>query len=135
MAGLTHSIGGVNFDELSHAADRYSLGCFSFSRLIDIKRFHAPGSNGNFVMHCGRTGGKIIARLRYLDTLGNVLAAYQSDHKAWEDTPVTIVTSDNESITRCLLSAGGMSPKGEPTAFGRSNFVVMDAVAAFDIDS
>jgi hypothetical protein len=118
-SGLTHTIGSSSFASISPAAERISLGAFKISFTYDVKRFHPPGTVGNFVVHNGRNGGRIVATNMYNGSLATVLADAEADQAAWEDTPVTIVLSSGTSVQRCLLEPGGMSIKQDPRASGR----------------
>jgi len=135
MAGLTHTIGGVNFGALNTSAGRKSLGCYPTSLNYQYIRFHAPGSNGRFLIHGNRDGGTIQMDAAYVDSLANVHSAFQSDRNAWENTAVVIVDSTGINFTRCMLVNGSMHIAKRPFAIGRTGFVRMDVTAAFDVDS
>ena len=135
MSALTHTIGGVSFGALSSAAGRKSLGCFPEALEYDVKRFHAPGTAGNFIVRGDRMGGKIVAGLRYVDSLANVQSNYQSDRSGWENTALAIVDSTGTTFARCNLDNGGMKITRKPTSIGRGGLVFMDAVATFTVDS
>ena len=136
MSGLTCTIGGVSFGALNTNAGRKCLRCYVHAMEYDTKRFHAPGTAGNFLVRGNRKGGKLVAALCYIDSLSSVHNAYQSDRGAWENTAIAITDSTGTVFTRCNLDNGGMSIVKMPYSIGRgSNLVRMDVIASFSIDS
>lgn len=133
MASLTHTIGGVSFGALSSASGQYSLGCYPTSMLYDIKRFHCPGSDGNFIVRGGRMGGKLVARMRYVGAAATILGTFRSHAAAWENAAVTVVDSAGTSYTRCSLEGLAMRVTSDPKGFNGVSYI--DVEATFIRDS
>src|SRR5689334_12710063 len=128
MAGVTCTIGGVNFLALRSTANRYCLSCRLENLKADKQRFHPPGVNGNFIVRGGRNGGELVAKLRYVNTLAAALAAYNSDINAWYNTAVTILDEAGATYNTCNLTH--MSRSSDPRSMGRGGgLVFFDALA------
>lgn len=132
--GLQFNIGGQTFDVLRSAAGNYALACDVDSPQQDIKRFHVPGADGNYIVRGGRAGVRITCRLRYVNTLANVWTAFAGHKAAWANAAVDIVTPE-ATYTRCSLEPGGMKIVREPQAKGDGTNVFMDCVATFVSDA
>ena len=136
MSGLTCTLGGVSFGALNTSPGRKCIRCYVQALEYDTKRFHVPGTTGNFIVRGSRMGGKILAELAYIDVLGSVHSAFQSDRAAWENTAISITDSTGAVFTRCNLDNGGLRLIRMPYSLGRgSGWVRMDAAASYTVDS
>lgn len=134
MGGSTCNLGGVAFTALnSKNAGRYCLECYAEDFSYAKRRFHPPGVTGNFMVRGGRNGGKIVARVRYVDTYANVVANYNSDKNAWNNTAITVTDEAGAQYLLCNLEHGRRL--GRPQSMGRGGGICcMDAEFVFMYD-
>ena len=133
MGALTCNINGQAFGGLSSSSGRKCIFCKPAFPLDLKSRFHVPGTNGNYIIYEGQSGGVIVARVRYIDTKSNVEANYQTDLAAWRNTPITVVDDQGKSYDRCNLE--GFERVSEPIGVGgSSNRMMFDAQAVFAWD-
>lgn len=121
----------ITFAGLNHADGRYALDINVGSRDYDIKRYHVPGVDGNYVVRCGAKGGIITASVRYVGIIGAVLGYYTTDLAAIANKACTIVDDAGNSYTRCELVPNGANRTSKPKATGRSSLVYFDAQFTF----
>ena len=135
MAGLTHTLGGTAYTALNgSAAGKYSLGCYPADNEYDMKPFHPPGVNGNYILWAGRKGGKIVAKMRYIGAAATILADWTSNKAGWEGQSITIVDSGGASITLCTLEPGSAKITAGPKGCGGGR-AFMDCEATFTRNS
>jgi hypothetical protein len=134
MAGLTFNIGGVPFTALTYSAGRKALDIRVDAPSYDLKRFHPPGPDGNFIIRCGRHGGKITALFRYIDILDTALDNFNADKTAWRNTAVAIIDDEGSTYPRCNLEnmTRIVSPRGISRA--GNSFAYFDVMATFTWD-
>jgi len=132
--GLQFTIGGTTFSALASAAGNYALACDVDSPQQEIKRFHVPGGDGNYIVRGGRAGVRISVKMRYVGPLATVYSTFAANKSAWANSPVTVATAE-ASYTRCSLEPGGMKIVAEPQAKGDGTNVFMDAAATFVSDA
>jgi hypothetical protein len=132
MAGISYYIASTQFKALSRSNARNALSIRVNKGDFVRQRFHVPGVNGNIIVRGGRTGQRIICRMRYIDTLANVLTAVETDRLAWEDTAVTIQDDKSTSYTLCNMEA--FERVNDPVAIQGAK-VMLDMQATFTRDS
>jgi len=132
--GMTFSIGGVAYADNGPADGKHAMGISVGSPGQDIKRFHAPGTDGNLVIRGGRVGQSIVCIIRYIGTVAGSRALYRADKDAFANTAVTIIDDESYSHTNCNLL--DMKESGPMQATGLTNGQVsFDVVASFTRDS
>ena len=129
----TFSIGYQTFADLASTDGRKALSCKPDAPLQDLKRFHVPGSKGNFLIRGDSAGVRIYTKMRYIGT--DVMALFAADKAAWTNTAVTIVATDG-TYERCSLDPGGMKIVRDPVAMGDGSArMFMDVEATFTSDA
>jgi len=130
---LTFTILGQTFNALGNGTGRFALAIDPDSPTQDIRRFHVPGGDGNYIVREGRAGVPVTARMRYVDSLANVYSAFAADKAAWANTSGEI-SGGGSTLLRCSLVPGSMKIIRESQAKGDGN-VFMDAEARFISDA
>jgi len=135
MAGITFSIGGTNFTALDSTSGRHALGVRATNPHYDVKRFHPPGVDGQYVVRCGRLGQTFIFRARYVGTLANVFAYIETDRNAWANAAITLIDDHGTTYTVCNLI--DFVRLGDPVfvrVVGADRFVYVDCQISFTWD-
>jgi hypothetical protein len=133
--GLSFTIGGATFNALGSGTGSFALAFDADSPQQEIKRFHVPGGDGNYILRGGRAGVRITARFRYVDTVDNVYAAFESNKSAWANVAVEITGPGGADYQRCSLQPGSMRIIRQPQAKGDAANVWMDCEARFISDA
>ena len=134
---LTFTIGGTSFGALGVSNARQAIYCRAGALRADIIRSKPKGVSGNYLVRCGDTGCVVKTRMRYLGTVAEVYAAFETDKAAWYNTAVTIASSGAQSFYRCQLESADIVR--DPAAMGRptissGNGVIMDVEMTFIAD-
>lgn len=130
----TFTIGTSDFVELGTSNGRKALTIVVDAAEPDIKRFHVPGVDGNFVVRGGIKGRRIMARMRYVgSSAAAAVALYVADRTSWESASVSITDDAGLSYDTCNLASMRVTSPPRPT--GRSSGqAYLDAEAIFIVD-
>lgn len=134
MAGLAHIIGGVTFGALTNTPGRYSLGCLPCSDEYELLRFHPAATDGNYVIRNGRVSAGIVARMKYIGASATILAQFQADVDAWQNTAVQITDSAGTTHANCNLKPKSMRVTDGPHGIGGTSTAYFDAECEFTMD-
>ncbi|MFQ5409534.1 MAG: hypothetical protein ACE5FI_14080 [Anaerolineales bacterium] len=130
----TFTVGSSTFSALDTTNGRKALAILVDAADLDLKRFHVPGVDGNFVVRGGIKGRRILARVRYIGSnVGAALALYVADRTSWEATSVSITDDGGTSYTTCNVASMRVTSPPRPT--GRaSGQAYLDVEAIFTVD-
>lgn len=129
------SIAGTSYDALTRTIGRKALFIRVAAPIVNIKRFHVPGVDGNYVIRGGLAGGNIMCAMRYIGVKATALANYRTDREFFAAGSNTII--DDEGRTYSLCNLLGMAIETEPQGLlvvGQSNPIWFDVTAAFIVD-
>jgi len=130
----TFTINGQSFGQVSgNVTGRYAVRMLVASDEFDVKRFHPPATDGNLKIYCGRTGGEIVAVMKYIGTLSAALTNYYADMAAWQNTTITIIDDKGTSHARCSLNPKSMT-RTDLMGIANTTLVMFDATATFTKD-
>jgi len=103
MGATTFSIGDADYAALSRAPGKYAMEIKVSAPNQMVKEFHVPGTDGCLLIYCGRTGGKIIFRARYVGTRSTILDTWKADRDAWTVAPVDVIDDEGTTYEQCVL--------------------------------
>lgn len=128
----TFFIDGTPFEALDGTAGRKALACRVDAAHYRLRRFHAPGVDGNFIIRQGRDGSTIMCRMRYNGTEDAAKTLFETDRQAWRNAAVSIIDDIGTDYASCNLI--NMTIIRDPR--GRSNgpLQFFDAIALFTWD-
>jgi hypothetical protein len=129
--GLSFSIGGVSFSSLSRSQARCAVD-WDVNEVYDKKKFHACGTDGNFVVRCGRIGGTVTVTVRYTGAMSTNFTNMNSDRDAWKNTAVQAVGPAGETFLRCDYQTSKIVKPMQGLATGGG---FMDVQYVFTLDS
>ena len=132
--GISFAIGSSNYAALAQGANSYAMSCKPDSPTYENRRIHVPGTDGNYMIRLGKSGGKIRLMARYI---GNGYAAiealFQADCAAFANTAVNI-TYAGATFQRCNLDPGGGRKVKDPAPLDGAGNAWMDAEFTFSQD-
>ena len=131
----TFSIAGTAYTALNSAIGRKALFIRVAAPLENLKRFHVPGVDGNYVVRGGQAGGNIMCAIRYINAKVTALANYRTDRETFARQSNTIIDDEGRTYTFCNLI--GMAIETEPNVLGIegvADAVWFDVTAAFIVD-
>jgi len=130
----TFTINGQSFGQVAgNVAGRYAIRMLVSSDEYELKRFHPPGTDGNLIIRTGRTGGEIVAAMKYIGTLSNALTNYYADKAAWQNVTISITDDKGTVYPRCNLQPKSMS-RADLMGIANTTLVMFDATATFTLD-
>jgi len=129
---ITFTIGGQAYAALDSAVGRKAFLIRVSAPVYDIKRFHVPGIDGNYIVRGGISGGNILCIVRYVDALATALANLRTDRELFASQSNTIIDDEGRAHTLCNLT--GMTRETEPEPIDATANIWFDATAVFTID-
>lgn len=102
----TFTLGSVTYAPLASGVNKYGIAIFPDAAVYDILRYHVKGPDGNFIVRCGKSGGKIRAIVRYIQASEDACqAAFKSDADTFANAAIQI-TNSGATYARCNLDPG-----------------------------
>ena len=129
------SIAGTSYDALARTIGRKALFIRVAAPIENIKRFHVPGVDGNYVVRGGQAGGNIMCAMRYINVKATALLDYRTDRELFAGQSNTIVDDEGRTYSSCNLI--GMAIETEPQGLivvGQASPIWFDVTAAFIVD-
>jgi len=125
----------IVYGDLDLTLNRSGLDCDTTLPANDVRRFHPPGVDGQYVVRLGQTSRKITLRVRYLAiTKAALEALYEGDVASYAIKAYNILVN-GQTYTNCNIldarATAPLRPIGRPDA---TNTVFRDYEFTFTQD-
>jgi len=132
LGAVIFRIDATDYFPLDTTVGRKALFIRIGAPVYDIKRFHVPGVDGNFIIRAGISGGNIICMMRYVNLLAMALNDYQADRELFAKQANDIIDDAGQLHPSCNLV--GMSRETDPQVIDATANIWFDVTAVFIVD-